>query len=75
MVITNDSDLKEPIEVAQSELGLRVGVINPQAARHRSRSLLDVTFFKQLRPQGLRKAQFPPVVYDAQGPIHKPGPW
>jgi uncharacterized LabA/DUF88 family protein len=29
VVISNDSDLKLPIEVTQRELGLRVGVINP----------------------------------------------
>jgi NYN domain len=29
VVISNDSDLKEPITVAQRELGLTVGIINP----------------------------------------------
>jgi len=29
VVISNDSDLKLPIEVVQRELGLRVGVVNP----------------------------------------------
>jgi uncharacterized LabA/DUF88 family protein len=48
VVITNDSDLREPIEIAQAELGLRVGVINPQKPGYRSRSLLNVTF----RPAG-----------------------
>ena len=51
VVITNDSDLKEPIRVVRSELGLLVGVVNPHDPRKRSRALLDVTFFKQLRPR------------------------
>ena len=33
VVISNDSDLKLPIEVAQDELGLRVGVVNPHPPR------------------------------------------
>lgn len=71
VVITNDSDLQAPIEIVQQELGLRVGVINPQNPRYRSRSLLNVTFFKQLRERGLARSQFPPVLNDSQGPIHK----
>lgn len=75
VVITNDSDLREPIDVAQAELGLRVGVVNPQKAAHRSRALMNVTFFKQLRPSAVRRSQLPPVLHDAQGPIHKPNSW
>jgi uncharacterized LabA/DUF88 family protein len=75
VVITNDSDLQEPIEIVQQELGLRVGVINPQKARHRSRSLLNVTFFKQLQERGLARSQFAPVLKDVHGPIYKPASW
>jgi uncharacterized LabA/DUF88 family protein len=53
VVISNDSDLKDPIELAQSELGLRVGVVNPHPAGYRSRAL-QPTFFRQLRPKDLR---------------------
>ncbi len=48
VVISNDSDLKLPIEIAQSELGIRVGVVNPHPPARRSRAL-QPTFFKQLR--------------------------
>jgi hypothetical protein len=74
VVITNDSDLKEPIEVAQTELGLAVGVVNPHPASRRSRALRP-TFFKQLRPSALRASQFPPIISDAVGEIHKPVAW
>ena len=53
------SDLKEPIVVAHRELGLRVGIMNPHPARRRSRDLLEVTFFKQIRESALRRCQFP----------------
>jgi hypothetical protein len=73
-VISNDSDLKVPIEVVQSELGLRVGVVNPHPTARRSRALRG-TFFKQLRPSALKACQFPPTLQDAQGRIRKPRSW
>jgi uncharacterized LabA/DUF88 family protein len=39
VVVSNDSDLKLPIEVAQTELGLHVGVVNPHPPAQRSRAL------------------------------------
>jgi uncharacterized LabA/DUF88 family protein len=74
VVISNDSDLKEPVAVAQSELGLTVGVVNPHPPQLRSRALRP-TFFKQIRPAALRACQFPPVLTDAHGKIHKPAGW
>ncbi len=74
VVISNDSDLEEPVIVTQSELGLTVGVINPHPPRSRSRALRP-TFFKQIRPAALRACQFPPVLTDAHGKIRKPAGW
>ena len=74
VVISNDSDLKLPIEVAQSELGLWVGVINPHPPARRSRALRP-TFFKQIRSSALAACQFPPVLRDARGEIRKPARW
>lgn len=74
VVISNDSDLELPIEVAQTKLGLRVGVINPHPPAHRSRALRP-TFFKQIRPSVLAACQFPRVLTDATGAIHKPERW
>src|ERR1700716_3443675 len=74
VVISNDSDLKEPVELAQSELGLKVGIINPHPAAHRSRALRP-TFFKQVRTHDLKLCQFPEGLHDVHGAIHKPGNW
>jgi len=74
VVISNDSDLKLPIEVAQHELGLRVGVVNPHPPARRSRAL-QPTFFKQVRSSALAACQFPPVLADARGEIRKPTRW
>jgi hypothetical protein len=75
VVITNDSDLKEPIRVVRHELGLPVGVVNPHPAHLRSRALLNVTFFKQLRAQILPACQLPDVLTDEHGTIRKPASW
>lgn len=74
VVISNDSDLKLPIEVAQAELGLRVGVVNPHPPARRSRAL-QPTFFKQIRSSALAACQFPPVLTDSRGAIRKPPRW
>jgi uncharacterized LabA/DUF88 family protein len=74
VVVTNDSDLTEPIRVAEAELGVRVGIVNPHPARRRSHTL-QATFFKQLRPSTLGACQLPPTVHDANGSIHKPPTW
>jgi hypothetical protein len=73
-VISNDSDLKLPIEVAQHELGLRVGVVNPHPPSRRSRAL-QPTFFKQIRSSALAACQFPPALADTRGEIRKPARW
>jgi uncharacterized LabA/DUF88 family protein len=74
VVVSNDSDLKLPIEVAQNELDLRVGVVNPHPPDRRSRALRP-TFLKQIRASALAACQFPPELRDAKGVIRKPGGW
>lgn len=49
VVITNDSDLREPLRLACDELGLTTGVINPHKASRRSRAP-QATFFSNSGP-------------------------
>ena len=74
VVISNDSDLRVPIRIAEQELGVRVGVINPHPPEYRSR-VLRGTFFKQLRQSVLVDCQLPGTLTDARGTIHKPHVW
>ena len=74
VVISNDSDLKEPVAVARSAFGLKVGVVNPHPPARRSRAL-QPTFFKQLRRGAVAACQFPVVMTDAQGSFRKPASW
>ena len=74
VVISNDSDLAEPVRIARTEANVRVGVVNPHAAKYRSRRL-EGTFFKQLRPSVLGQCQLPARIDDHEGVITKPSTW
>jgi uncharacterized LabA/DUF88 family protein len=74
VVITNDSDLVEPIKIVRRDLSKIVGVLNPQ--RHPSFELRNNSdFFKQIRGSALNRSQFPSALSDANGTFHKPAPW
>lgn len=74
VLISNDSDLLEPIRVARYELGIPVGILNPHPKL--SKALLPhVTFFKQIRRGLLAKCQFPSVLTDGEGTFSKPSTW
>jgi hypothetical protein len=74
IVVSNDADLKTPIELAIHELGIPVGVLNPHPPEKRSLDL-QPTFLKQLRQGPLAASQFAPVLRDASGEIRKPKGW
>jgi hypothetical protein len=75
VLITNDSDLREPLRLVLEELGLTTGVINPHSTNRRSRAL-QATFFKQLRPGALAASQFPRQLTSRSGrKITKPSGW
>ncbi len=74
VVVSNDADLKTPIELAIGELGIRVGVLNPHPAEKRSLDLRP-TFIKQLRRGPIAASQFAPVLQDDGGEIRKPKGW
>jgi len=74
VVVSNDSDLLEPIRIVRQELGKRIGILNPQ--KHPCKALLSqVNFFKQIRPGILAKCQFPDELTDDHGTIRKPDKW
>lgn len=73
-IITNDSDLLEPLKITNNQMGKIVGVLNPH--KHPSFELRKhARFFKQIRPSALAASQFPPTLNDANGPFHKPPTW
>ena len=74
VIITNDSDLSEPVKMVRSELGLPVGIINPH--KHQSVELKRyATFVKQIHLGALKQSQFPQILTDKDGTFHKPKYW
>ena len=74
VLVTNDSDLVEPVRIVRERLGRSVGILNPH--QHPSRHLKKhATFFKRIRPGVLRVSQFPNDLADRVGRFHKPSAW
>lgn len=74
VLVTNDSDLLEPVRIVSQELGKTVGILNPHP--NPSRVLLRyASFIKPIRKGVLAASQFPPNLQDAQGTITKPAVW
>lgn len=75
VIISNDSDLMEPIRIVKDELRLPVGVINPNQPHPSQVLLKTATFFKRIRKGALAASQFPPIMKDSNGEFHKPTSW
>ena len=74
VMVTNDSDLLEPLKIVRYELGLPVGLVNPQ--RNPSFHLKQhENFIKKLRTGVLGASQFPQSLTDDHGTFHKPASW
>lgn len=83
-VISNDGDLKMPIEIVRTRLDLPVTVINPVLKRRgkkRSAALSPKPLpanaaFIQLRAKHVEECQFPPELTSPKGaPLIKPAGW
>lgn len=74
VVVSNDSDLLEPIRMVTQELGLPVGLFNPH--KHPSRELIKYArFVKNIRQGVLKMSQFPDTLSDEIGTFFKPPSW
>jgi len=74
VLVTNDSDLVEPVRIVRHELARTVGILNPH--RNPSRMLLRyATFAKSIRKGVLAASQLPAVLHDAHGQLSKPPEW
>jgi len=74
VVVSNDSDLLSAIQIVQRDVGLKVGILNPQA--YPSKDLHnEALFLKQIRQGVIKASQFPPIMTDANGSFHKPEDW
>lgn len=76
VLITNDSDLAEPMRIVKEAIGKPVGLVNPHPRRASVRLALHAAFVKEIRPNHLAQSQFPETLHDAKGhPISRPEAW
>jgi uncharacterized LabA/DUF88 family protein len=75
VIVSNDSDLVEPVKIVRQELGKPVGILNPIPG-HPSHELRKfATFVKPIRKGVLSASQFPANLEDATGDFFKPPLW
>ena len=83
VVVSNDGDLKMPIQIVRSDLRLPVTVVNPilDPAKRRSAALSPDPLptnasFIQLRAIDIEESQFPEMIRSPKGaPLTKPSSW
>lgn len=74
VILTNDSDLVEPVRIAVQEAGKRVGLLVP--VKYPNQKLMNAaSFYLRIRPGHLTKSQFPDPVPSATGLVAKPTTW
>lgn len=74
IVVSNDSDLAEPLRLVRSELGLKVILVNPR--RTVAWDLQDAAdLYKHIRLWALQASQLPDTLTDTNGVITKPSTW
>jgi hypothetical protein len=74
VIVSNDSDLLEPIKVVTRQFHKPVGMLNPQ--KNPSVALIPhVLFVKNIRRGVLQNSLFPPALMDEQGSFSKPPEW
>jgi uncharacterized LabA/DUF88 family protein len=79
VLISNDGDLKMPVELVRSEFN-PVGIINPHSNRRRSfalspRRLPEGSFYYHLKPTKLKRSQLPLELQGEDGTIRCPDGW
>lgn len=78
VLISNDSDLEEPLRIIKEEFGKIVGlaapILNPN--RHLSNELRKrADFLKEIRGSALANSQFPELLTDGNGTFRRPPQW
>ena len=74
VIVSNDSDLMEPISQVRSRFQKGIGILNPQAKVSRALAPL-AHFIKPIRAGALARVRFADQLRDGNGPFHKPPRW
>jgi uncharacterized LabA/DUF88 family protein len=75
IIVSNDSDLAEPIKIANSRDGLKVRLLNPyKKTNHKLQDAVNKDI-KIIRKLALANSQFFDDMVDINGDFHKPDNW
>jgi uncharacterized protein YqjF (DUF2071 family) len=74
IIISNDSDLREPVRIVREVLKLPVGIANPHS-RHSKELQEYASFVRRIRPKHLAASLFADKLNDAKGTFSKPMYW
>ena len=78
IVVTNDSDLCEPVRIVAQEMRRKVGVLMPLATPGRQPSIAlrkVATFTKPIRVGACQSSQLPEIVTVDGQEVHRPAEW
>ena len=75
VLISNDSDLVEPINIVKKDLHKAVIVLNPNLVYPSQELKKSATFVKDIRQGVLAASQFPNTMQDKNGTFTKPASW
>ena len=75
ILVSNDSDLVEPVKIVRNDLKLPVGVLNPFVKTPSFDLRKYATFVKPIRAGVLSASQFPSTLKDSNGTFYKPATW
>lgn len=75
VIISNDSDLAEPIRLVRERFGKKIVLLGSRKTRISGALRPLAHFIRQFPDSALQRAQFPPVLINADERIHKPQGW
>lgn len=76
LVLSQDTDLIEPIRIVVRELGLKVGVVWLDGGRPNRYLAAAASFVRHIRPADLAASQFPdPIILPSGKQLNKPPGW
>lgn len=75
VVISNDSDLAEPMRIVRERFGKAIGILHHRSTRLSGKLRPLAHFVRTFHSGALATSQFPPQLQDANGTFFKPSSW
>src|SRR5262249_17965438 len=75
LIVSNDSDLSEPIRIVKREFGIQIGITRPRVGTPSVTLGAEANFIRPVRMGLLAANQFSETLVDAKGSFRKPATW